>query len=173
MKKIYTRTGDIGSTALIGGKRVKKSHQRIEAYGTIDELNACFGVLRSYIVDETSHQNIIRIQKQLFVIGAHLATELTGNEIFAQEEFEDEIKFLETEIYTMEINLTPMKHFVLPGGHIVSGQCNLVRTICRRAERRINALAHVCFIENWILRYINRLSDYLFVLSRFFSKKFE
>ena len=171
--KIYTRTGDLGTTSLIGGKRIEKNHQRLEAYGTIDELNACLGILRSYPVDETSNNSIIRIQQQLFRIGASLATELTENKNIAQKDIDDEIKFLETEIDRMDNILPDMKNFIIPGGHIISAQCNLTRTVCRRAERKINSLRTEIFIENWILQYINRLSDFLFVLTRFFSKNFE
>ena len=171
--KIYTRTGDSGTTALIGGRRIEKSHPRLEAYGTIDELNACLGVLRSYPVDEKSKDNIIRIQKLLFVIGSSLATELTDKENIGQKNVDDEIKFLETEIDKMNNILPQMKNFIIPGGNIISAQCNLTRTVCRRAERKINSLRTEIFIENWILQYINRLSDFLFVLTRFFSKNFE
>jgi cob(I)alamin adenosyltransferase len=171
--KIYTRTGDTGMTSLIGNNRVEKSHPRLEAYGTIDELNACLGILRSYPIDEISNANIIRIQKQLFVIGAHLATETSNNDKYHSNNADEEIKFLETEMDKIDDDWPPLKSFVIPGGNIVSAQCNNARTVCRRAERRINALFVDNFVEGWILQYINRLSDYLFVLARYFSKKFE
>jgi cob(I)alamin adenosyltransferase len=171
--KVYTRTGDTGMTSLIGNKRVEKNHPRLEAYGTIDELNACLGVLRSYPIDEISSENIIRIQKQLFVIGSHLATEKSENDKNYENTANEEIAFLELEMDRMDNELPPLKSFIIPGGHIVAAQCNMARTVCRRAERKIIALSVDNFVETWILQYINRLSDYFFILTRFFSKKFE
>ena len=167
--KIYTKTGDTGLTSLIGGKRVKKCDLKVEAYGTIDELIAILGVLRSYPTDEISQESIIRIQKELFTIGSCLAS---INPIY-NELNDSEIYFLESEIDRITDKLPPIKNFVIPGGNIISAQCNLARTICRRAERKMCEISSKNPIEKEILMYINRLSDYLFVLARHFSKYFE
>ena len=167
--KIYTKTGDTGETSLIGGKRVLKCNPRVEAYGTVDELIAVLGVLRSYPIDENSQENILRIQKQLFVVGSCLATLNPDHNKLNKEE----INFLESEIDSITDNLQPIKDFIIPGGHFISAQCNFARTICRRVERKICEISSKIPVEKEILVYINRLSDYLFVLARFFSKKFE
>jgi len=166
--KIYTRSGDAGTTSLIGGMRVKKNSPRIEAYGTIDELIASLGVLRSLSIDDLSKESILRIQKQLFKIGASLANPLINN---AQGD-DKEIEFLESEIDRIEIYLPPLKNFIIPGGHPVSAQCNMARTVCRRAERKIIEIPIEDSTFQWNIKYINRLSDYLFILSRHFSNYF-
>ena len=165
--KIYTKTGDSGTTGIIGGKRVEKHNPRLEAYGTIDELCASLGVLLSYPIDDTSKESIIRIQKHLFVISSCLATESSETTENHYKHNEKETEFLESEIDRMEKSLPHLKSFIVPGGHLASAQCNLARTVCRRAERRICAFFSDSYLENNIISYINRLSDYLFVLARF------
>ncbi|MDR2927639.1 MAG: cob(I)yrinic acid a,c-diamide adenosyltransferase [Cytophagaceae bacterium] len=173
--KIYTKTGDKGKTGLIGGTRVDKSHPRLEAYGEVDELNAHLGLLRSYPIDDKSIEALIHIQQQLFVVGSYLATDVLFSELKTRlkTDARKEIEFLENEIDCMEEQIPPMKYFVLPGGHPAPSQCHIARTVCRRAERRINAMTVNDFVDEWILIYINRLSDYLFMLSRYLSKYFD
>ena len=171
MAKVYTKTGDRGTTGLIGGTRVEKHHLRLEAYGTVDELSSHIGLLRSYPIDERSVEVLIRIQKQLFVLSSYLATDTTVSSLKSRLD-DKEVEFLEAEIDRMEEKLPPMKYFILPGGHHASAQCNVTRTVCRRAERRINAVVLQSVEDEKVLRYINRLSDYLFVLSRHLSDFF-
>lgn len=171
--KIYTKTGDTGTTSLFGGTRVPKHHIRIESYGTIDELNSYIGLMRDLEI-ETHHKNILlEIQDRLFTIGAIMATppekevlkngqpRLTINKISLED-----IQLLEKEIDTMEKMLPKMTHFVLPGGHTTVSYCHITRCICRRAERLATYLNDVEPIEETVLSYLNRLSDYLFVLAR-------
>ena len=167
--KIYTRKGDKGTTGLIGGKRVEKDNPRIEAYGTLDELCASLGILRSSPLDDISKQNIFRIQKFLFIIGASLASETSENTQSNLQNYETETGFLETEIDRMEKLLPKLNNFLIPGDNPIEAQCNMARTICRRAERRICAVVSENSIEKPIIAYINRLSDFLFVLGRFLS----
>ena len=171
--KIYTRTGDVGKTSLIGGKRVQKEDPRLEAYGTIDELSASLGILRSFPIDALSIENIIRIQKHLFIISAELAIDSPISPDNNPLIHEKETLFLESEIDRMEENFTKLKYFIIPGGHPVSAQCNMSRTICRRAERRICSIINDFSISKNIIVYINRLSDYLFILGRFFANSFK
>lgn len=163
--KIYTRTGDKGKTSLIGGKRVSKTHQRLEAYGTIDELNAHIGLLLAQLpADESERATLLQVQNILFVVGAQLATppEVTGTLAVSAEM----LSTLEEAIDRIEAALPSLKAFVLPGGTQAASQCHVCRTVCRRAERRVLALASRATIPSELTSYLNRLSDYLFVLSR-------
>ncbi len=176
MKKsqIYTKTGDQGSTGLIGGTRVPKYHYRLEAYGTVDELNAQIGMIRAWPADVHTNSLLTRIQEQLFMIGAYLATDDAGSNLRKKMPQNDvEIEILETEMDEMESKLPPLKNFILPGGHPAVAQCHVVRTVCRRAERRVNQMATETEVAPWVMKYLNRLSDYFFVLSRRLSKYFE
>jgi len=176
MKKsgVYTKTGDKGKTGLIGGTRVPKNHERLEAYGTIDELNSFIGLIRSYELDASIDRVIIEIQSKLFTIGAYLATDTSVSDLRDRIHCDDkQIALMETEMDRMEAALTPLKNFILPGGHPAVGYCHVARTICRRAERRVLTMADTYDVNPWVIRYINRLSDYLFVLSRHLSKYFD
>ncbi|MBW6537525.1 MAG: cob(I)yrinic acid a,c-diamide adenosyltransferase [Mariniphaga sp.] len=165
--KIYTKTGDDGSTGLVGGTRVKKYDVRLEAYGTVDELNAVIGVVRSYKLPANVAEMLVEIQNKLFNIGSRLATDEKG-EAFTQKLSitEKHISFLENAIDEMERELPKLKHFILPGGNLAAAQCHVARTVCRRAERRILEFAENEKVQTEILKYINRLSDFLFVLAR-------
>lgn len=164
--KVYTRTGDKGQTSLIGGTRVSKSDIRIEAYGTVDELNSFIGLLRDQIPQHEQHQTLIKIQRELFVVGALLAEDKEKNKMKLPELKADAATFLENEIDRMDEHLPPMKHFVLPGGHPAVSAAHVCRTVCRRAERRVIDLSFNQSGLEHIIQYLNRLSDYLFVLSR-------
>lgn len=173
--KIYTKTGDNGTTALFSGKRVQKHNIFVEAYGTIDELNAHIGLLRDHIEDLKQKDALITIQNTLFEIGAHLAS---GPECHSKNESKlPEIKknivtFLESQIDEMNEILPPMTHFILPGGHPVVSCFHIARCVCRRAERRVSQLSENHKINSHILIFLNRLSDYLFVCSRVQSIRF-
>ena len=162
--KIYTKTGDTGETALFGGTRLPKNHLRIEAYGTIDELNAYIGVVRDSIANEATRTALKTIQDRLFTIGANLASD--GVYKVIPDLFPHDITFLEQEIDAMDEKLPPLRNFILPGGHIAVSFCHVARCVCRRAERLTVALHHETPTEPIILQYLNRLSDYLFTLSR-------
>lgn len=171
--KIYTKKGDKGITSLFGGKKVPKYHIRVEAYGTIDELNAYIGLLHDQSIDEAIKTSLFKIQNELFVIGSSLATPpeseklKSGKERLQIEKIKtQQISFLENEIDRMNESLPTMTHFILPGGHTIVSYCHIARNICRRAERRIVALSEESRVDETILSYLNRLSDYLFVLAR-------
>ncbi len=165
--KIYTRTGDDGTTGLIGGSRVKKYDIRLEAYGTVDELNSYIGVIRSFQADEHADAVLGRIQNKLFVIGAHLATDQSIGTVKKQLPCcGSDIEMLEKEMDRMNEVLPELRNFVLPGGCQASSFCHVARTVCRRAERRIVELSEKAEVDANLIKYINRLSDYLFVLSR-------
>jgi len=164
--KIYTRTGDDGSTGLFGGKRVSKSDRRIGAYGEVDELNAYIGMLRDRATSELNKELLIKIQHNLFVVGAMLAAEPGNTKVKTPTLDENEIIVLENEIDKMEIMLPPLKCFILPGGHPSVSFAHLARTVCRRAERSVIHLSKTEEVKEVIIKYLNRLSDYLFVLSR-------
>ena len=175
--KIYTKTGDNGTTALFGGTRVKKYHIRIESYGTIDELNSWLGLIRDQEIDTQVKETIMGIQDKLFTLGAILATDpakailKSGKERLNIPKIEKtDIEYLEQEIDSMEENLSPMTHFILPGGHTAVSYCHIARTVCRRAERLATHLHQNEPFDQHVLAYINRLSDYLFVLARKLSK---
>lgn len=173
--KIYTKTGDDGSTALIGGKRIKKHHIRIESYGTVDELNSWLGLIRDQKIDEPLREDLLHIQNRLFVIGAVLASAPTKKEsrTTLPELESSDIEWLENRIDALAENLTPMTHFILPGGHTVVSYCHIARTICRRAERISTQVYEKEPFDRLVLIFLNRLSDYLFVLARKLSQNFE
>ncbi|GAB3010065.1 cob(I)yrinic acid a,c-diamide adenosyltransferase [Niabella terrae] len=166
--KIYTKTGDKGKTGLIGGTKVSKADLRIEAYGTVDELNAQLGLCRDLLRDAASKKTLLEIQQLLFVIGAVLATS-PGKPVKMQlpEIRESDCSHLEQVIDQIEAVLTPMKFFILPGGHPAVSTLHIARCVCRRAERTCVRLAEQSEVAPLILKYLNRLSDYLFVLTRF------
>jgi len=171
--KIYTKTGDKGKTSLFGGTRVSKDSLRIESYGSVDELNAQIGYLSDLITNKNIKNDLLKIQNQLFTIGAMLATNpdkitlKNGKDRLNIPIINNEdIFYLEHRIDKFNETLPKMTHFILPGGHLSVSSCHIARTVCRRAERRIVALQSVSFVEELVLKYINRLSDYLFVLAR-------
>jgi cob(I)alamin adenosyltransferase len=168
--KIYTKKGDSGTTQLLGGNRVSKSHIRIEAYGTIDELNSYIGLLRDQEIDENSVYMLIIIQDRLFTIGSLLALEDPSSKIKLPLLEESDVTTLEKEIDLMNKGLEQMKSFVLPGGHPFVSYSHIARCICRRAERITTLLPKETLQLELILKYLNRLSDYLFILSRFLTK---
>ena len=168
--KIYTKKGDKGETSLIGGKRVPKYALRIESYGTVDELNSYIGLIRDQGIDDIHIQNLLIIQDRLFTIGAILASD-SSSKMKIPQLVDADIQFLEDAIDVMEAELPPMKSFVLPGGHSTVSFCHIARCVCRRAERLIIELAHSESIEDNTIAYMNRLSDYLFVLSRKLSSE--
>ncbi len=167
--KIYTKTGDLGKTSLIGGTKVSKNHLRIETYGTIDELNAYIGLLGDHCTDVPSNLILKEIQDRLFTIGASLACDPEQETKMKIPDLkETDIDLLENEIDKMNGVLPEMKSFILPGGHITVSTAHVSRCICRRAERWcVNMQEHHLFIDPLVIKYINRLSDYLFVLSRY------
>ena len=164
--KIYTRTGDSGETSLLGGTRVPKHHVRIEAYGTLDELNAHIGLLRDQEIKEDFKIQLLEVQDRLFTLGSHLASDPDKSKAKIPDILEDDVLFLENAIDSMNETLPEMRNFILPGGHSVVSICHIARCVCRRAERNIVHLSEISPVEDIIVRYINRLSDYLFVLSR-------
>lgn len=165
--RIYTKTGDKGETSLIGGTRLPKHHIRIEAYGNVDELNSWVGLLRDQPIDDNSVKVLIETQDRLFTIGSLLASDPEKDtKMKLPEIHESDITLLEKEIDAMEAGLPPMKSFVLPGGHTIVSYCHVARCVCRRAERSVLRLAENEKVDELIYKYLNRLSDYLFVLSR-------
>lgn len=167
--KIYTKTGDKGQTSLIGGTRLPKQHVRIEAYGTVDELNSHVGLLRDVIEDKTTFDLLISIQDRLFTIGSHLAADPEKNKMQLPPIFEEDVVALEKAIDTINEQVPEMKSFVLPGGHVHVSYCHIARCVCRRAERAVLRLAENEKIEEIHAKYLNRLSDYLFMLSRWIT----
>lgn len=167
--KIYTKTGDLGKTSLIGGTKVPKSHLRIETYGTVDELNSYIGLASDHLNDLHSQTVLREVQDRLFTIGSSLACDPEKEPKMKIPDLkESDISFLEREIDTMHDVLPPMKFFVLPGGHPAVSTLHVTRCVCRRAERLcVNMQEHDLFIEPLVIKYINRLSDYLFVLARY------
>ncbi|WP_294627947.1 cob(I)yrinic acid a,c-diamide adenosyltransferase [uncultured Bacteroides sp.] len=169
MKKslVYTKTGDKGTTSLVGGSRVPKTHIRLEAYGTVDELNAHLGWLYTYLSDETDCDFIQSIQHKLFAIGSHLATDQVKTQLKpASIITPQDVESIEQEIDRLDDKLPELNAFILPGGTRGASVCHICRTVCRRAERRILSLSETCTISPEVLAFVNRLSDYLFVLSR-------
>jgi cob(I)alamin adenosyltransferase len=169
--KIYTKTGDQGLTSLIGGTRVKKSHLRIESYGTVDELNACLGLVGDQPVNAPRRTMIQEIQDRLFTIGASLAADPERSKMKIPDLLESDIVALEKAMDAMDEHLPPLKVFVLPGGHPSVSFCHIARCVCRRAERLVIALQEESFVENLVIKYLNRLSDYLFVLGRMMAQE--
>ncbi len=168
--KIYTKTGDKGQTSLIGGTRVPKHHVRIEAYGTIDELNSFIGLIRD-ITGEANAANriLLEIQDRLFTIGSSLASDPEKSRMKIPDLNTEDILLLEKEMDRMNEVLPELKSFILPGGHIANSYCHIARCVCRRSERLITHLCEGEWIDEKIIPYINRLSDYLFVLARMLS----
>ncbi|MAE09289.1 MAG: ATP:cob(I)alamin adenosyltransferase [Bacteroidetes bacterium] len=164
--KIYTKTGDKGTTSLIGGTRVPKYDLRIECYGTVDELSAWIGLIRDQDIDEKIMTDLIEIQDRLFTIETMLACDTSVNKKPLPEISEKDIRFLEDEIDLMNKELSSLRSFLLSGGNTIVSYCHIARTICRRAERLIIQLDTKHNVNPVILAYFNRLSDYLFVLSR-------
>jgi cob(I)alamin adenosyltransferase len=167
--RIYTRTGDDGNTSLTGGRRVPKHHLRIEAYGSIDELISWIGLLRDFRENDTRREILIYIQDQLMKCAATLADEKDNGK--SKKYFPDLtcISAIEDEIDKMEVNLPAMKNFILPGGHMLVSYCHIARCVCRRAERTVLRLNNAEKVPDIISKFLNRLSDYLFVLSRIIS----
>lgn len=164
--KIYTRTGDTGETALFAGGRVRKSHMRLHSYGTIDELNAILGLALAARLDETLEDAVLRVQSELFVVGADLATPLDAKTEWIVRVSLPMIEQLEAEIDEWEALLPPLKNFILPGGSLSGAFLHQARTVCRRAERWVVMLQEVEPVNAEVLRYVNRLSDWLFVAAR-------
>jgi len=173
--KIYTKTGDTGETGLFGGTRVKKYDSRIESYGTLDELNSYIGLVRDQDIGESDKKILLKIQNELFVVGAMLATrketKKNGEKKLSIFTINDSsVSFLEEKIDAIEKTLPQMTHFILPGGHQTVSFCHIARCICRRAERLVVALSDKEMIDKTIVIYLNRLSDFLFILGRKLSK---
>ena len=175
--KVYTKTGDLGSTSLFGGTRVPKHHMRIESYGTVDELNSHIGLIRDQEINQLYKNVLIEVQDRLFTVGAILATPpeketLKNGQPRLQNLgiVESDIEFLENEIDIMEDSLPQMTHFVLPGGHTTVSYCHIARCVCRRSERLATHLHEIEPTDQLVIKYLNRLSDYLFVLARKLSK---
>jgi len=164
--KIYTKKGDTGETALFGGSRVPKYHARIEAYGTVDELNSFLGLLRDQDIDKEYLDFLLFIQERLFTAGSTLAADPSKGNLVVPDMNEDDITRIEQSIDKMEDELPPLKNFILPGGHTAVSHCHVARCVCRRAERKIVALNAQEKVPEIIIRFMNRLSDYLFVLAR-------
>lgn len=164
--KIYTKAGDRGTSTLLGGNIVPKDHPRLEAYGTLDELNSWMGLIRDQLSDEEMRETLLKIQDRIMVGSTILASEKKDSAVPVPELHEEDIGFLEMEIDRMDQELEPLQFFILPGGHTTVSYCHLARTTCRRAERY-----SVKFIKNSdqtaiLVKYLNRLSDYLFILAR-------
>jgi cob(I)alamin adenosyltransferase len=168
--KLYTKTGDMGTTGLLTGKRLPKHHIRINAYGTVDELNSWIGLIRGQKINETHHQELIKIQNDLMYIGSELADDSTTQSLMGIDVInKTDVKLLEDWIDQMTDGLPVLKNFVITGGHLTISNTHLARCVCRRAERIITELNESTTINPDIITYINRLSDYLFTLSRKFS----
>jgi cob(I)alamin adenosyltransferase len=170
--KIYTKTGDKGETSLLGGTRVPKYHLRIEAYGTVDELNSHIGLIRDQNIKESDKEVLLEIQNSLFVVGSHLAKDPDKEKVKIPEISEAYVKKLEELMDKMNNHLPDLKFFVLPGGHPTASYCHIARCVCRRAERITTQLSESSSVEPIIIKYLNRLSDFLFVLSRKFINDF-
>jgi len=168
--KIYTKTGDDGTTSLYGGTRLPKNHIRIEAYGTVDELNAWIGLVRDQMDNVHQVQVLKDVQDRLFTLGAHLAS-APNKDMPVPDISPADTEALEKEIDQITSELSPLKFFILPGGHRTVSELHLARTVCRRAERRVITLHAEQPVDAMILIYLNRLSDYLFVLSRWKAKQ--
>ncbi len=168
--KIYTKTGDMGDTSLFGGKRVPKSTLRIDAYGTVDELNAQLGVARALKPFAEIDRLLEQIQSQLFVLGADLATPFDAASTNIKRIQQNEIQFLEETIDRLNVHLEPLKSFILPDGSIVGAQLHVARAVCRRTERLVDALGRKEKIGKYPLMYLNRLADLLFVIARYVNK---
>jgi cob(I)alamin adenosyltransferase len=164
--KIYTKTGDKGNTSLIGGTRVAKSDLRIEAYGTVDELNSYIGLVRDQEVNKNRMGILKEVQDRLFTIGALLATDPEKSKMKTPDLHDEDITLLEQEIDAMTAEVPPLRAFILPGGHQSVSFCHVARCVCRRAERLAIGLQQVSEVDDLVIKYLNRLSDYLFALCR-------
>ena len=172
--KLYTKKGDDGTTGLLSGKRVNKHHIRIKAYGTVDELNTWVGMIRNFKIDKKTDKTLIKIQQELMTIGSQLAddTALKFSKLvkIIDPINNENVKYLENQIDIINNELPELKNFVIPGGHIIVSYTHLARCTCRRAERLVTELNELENIPNIIIAYMNRLSDFLFILSRKFTK---
>ena len=168
--KVYTKKGDTGTTQLIGGTRVSKGSIRLESYGTIDELNSHIGLIRDQNINEKYKNQLIEIQDRLFTIGSSLASDPEKSKMKIPDLLESDVLFLENSIDEMDSELPEMKFFVLPGGHTTVSYCHIARCVCRRGERIIVSLQEQEYVSEMVFKYVNRLSDYLFVLSRKLSQ---
>ena len=164
--KIYTKKGDKGSTSLIGGVKVSKNNERIHAYGTVDELNSFLGVVRDAYKEPVAQEVLNKIQNNLFTVGSHLAAHPEKNKMKLPDISEEDIVLLEEEIDRMNEILPELTNFILPGGNLASSYCHVARCVCRRAERLTVGLGEHEQVEPLMIKYLNRLSDYLFVLAR-------
>jgi len=169
--KIYTKTGDEGKTSLIGGTKVLKSHIRIDAYGTVDELNSYIGLLNDHFQHHHTNNALREIQDRLFTIGSSLACDPDKEPQLKIPDLKElDVHWLEKEIDSMNAHLVPMKSFILPGGHSSISTAHIVRCVCRRAERKcVYMIEHELFVHPLVIKYLNRLSDYLFILARFIA----
>ena len=164
--KIYTKTGDKGVTSLIGGTRVQKSDIRIDCYGTVDELNSYIGLIACQNISLVYQEYLKAIQDRLFTVGAYLASDPESSRMKIPDLNDFDIKFLEDQMDEMATELPELKHFILPGGNTVVSYCHLARCVCRKAERLVVQLCLQSHVDDKMLIYLNRLSDYLFVLAR-------
>jgi len=169
--KIYTKTGDKGTTALFGGARLSKAHIRIEAYGNVDELNSHLGLIRDLSGQESVRKMLTDIQSTLFTVGSHLAADPSKENLWLPEISPNEVETLEKWIDELEETLSPLKSFILPGGSALISHCHIARCVCRRAERSIVLLSEHEQVEDIIMKYVNRLSDLLFTMSRYVAKQ--
>lgn len=164
--KIYTKTGDKGFTSLIGGTRVPKYHLRIESYGTVDELNSYIGLIRDQEISAHDSTFLKEIQDRLFTIGSSLAADLEKSKMVIPDLLPEDIDLLEQEMDAIDSQLPELKHFILPGGSTSISYCHVARCVCRRAERLTVHLAEESVVDEKVIVYLNRLSDYLFTLAR-------
>ncbi len=163
--KIYTKTGDDGTTGLFGGTRLPKHHIRIEAYGTVDELNAVVGWLMTFVQQQDTNDLLQSIQSRLFTVGSNLASD-PGKDMITPDLEDADISAIEASIDMIQAQLPELRHFILPGGSPAISAAHLARTVCRRAERKCVALSYESIVDPVIILYLNRLSDYFFVLAR-------
>ncbi len=175
--KLYTKTGDDGTTGLLSGKRVNKDHVRIKAYGTLDELNAWVGMIRNFEIDDNTENTLIKIQNELMIIASQLADDNVSKASrlvnTLQPIGQENVEYLEGQIDLINSELPELKNFVIPGGHFIVSYSHLARCTCRRAERIISELNQIESVPEIIIAYINRLSDFLFILARKLSKDYE
>ena len=168
--KIYTKTGDKGKTSLLGGKKVSKSHLRIEAYGTVDELNSHIGLLASYTINEPYQAFLLAVQHKLFNLGSLLAVDGNEQPFPLPGVFKEDVEAIEHEIDRLTAQLSVLKQFILPGGHREVAFCHIARCVCRRAERCVVRLHETDAVDEMLIKYLNRLSDFIFVLARMMTK---
>ncbi len=171
--KIYTKAGDHGMTSLLGGELVSKDHPRLEAYGTLDELNSWIGLLRDHLTDPGIRKDLLGIQDRLMVGSSLLANEKNDDSVKLPRIKEEDIDLLEQRIDAMDTELDPLSSFILPGGHPLVSYCHLARTTCRRAERYAIRFVKSSEQTGLLVKYLNRLSDYLFTLARKIAKDFK